>query len=71
MNRHFVEVKNKMKKLSGGLDIYKEEIVGCILSESGDVIREQRFPVSKKAVEKFVEGISNAEISFAHKHAKS
>ncbi|MEA3458771.1 MAG: IS110 family transposase [Thermodesulfobacteriota bacterium] len=54
-----------MKKLYGGLDIHKEKNVGCILNESGDVVREQCFPVSKKAVEKFVEGISNAEISFA------
>ena len=65
MDKHFIEVKNKMKKLYGGLDIHKEKNVGCILNESGDVIREQCFPVSKKAVEKFVDGISNAEISFA------
>ena len=54
-----------MERLYGGLDIHKEEIVGCILSETGDIIREQGFPVSKKAFEKFVDGISNAEISFA------
>ena len=54
-----------MKRLYGGLDIHKEKIAGCILNESGDVIREQCFPVSKKAIEKFVDGISNAEISFA------
>ena len=54
-----------MKKLYGGLDIHKEKIVGCILNESGDVIREKCFPASKKAFEKFVDGISNAEISFS------
>jgi len=46
MDKHFIEVR---------LDIHKEKNVGCILNESGDVIREQCFPVSKKAVEKFVD----------------
>jgi hypothetical protein len=26
MDKHFIEVKNKMKKLYGGLDIHKEKI---------------------------------------------
>ena len=65
MDKHFIEVIKKMKRLYGGLDIHKEKIAGCILNETGDIIREQGFPVSKKAFEKFVDGISNAEISFA------
>jgi len=51
--------------LYGGLDIHKETITGCILDYHGNVIREHLFPVKKKAVEKFTEGISNAEITFA------
>jgi transposase len=51
--------------LYGGLDIHKEQITGCILEESGAVFREHSFPVKKKAVEKFTEGISNANITFA------
>lgn len=54
-----------MEKMYGGLDIHKDNIVGCILNKAGDVKREHTFPVSKKAVEKFLEGFSNAEITFA------
>jgi transposase len=35
------------------------------MDESGSVIREHKFPTRKKAAEKFLEGISNAEITFA------
>jgi transposase len=53
------------EQLYGGLDIHKEQITGCILDDSGNVIREHSFPVNKKAVEKFTEGISNANVTFA------
>jgi transposase len=53
------------KELYGGLDIHKESITGCILDKSGTIFREHTFPMKKKAVEKFIEGISNADVTFA------
>jgi len=53
------------EKLYGGLDVHKEFITGCIMDVQGLVLREHSFPVRKEAVEKFTEGISNAEITFA------
>lgn len=52
-------------KLFGGLDIHKESITGCIMDGPGNIIREHSFPVKRKAVEKFTEGICNANITFA------
>ncbi|MBN2395400.1 MAG: IS110 family transposase [Candidatus Atribacteria bacterium] len=52
-------------KYYGGFDIHKESITGCILDEQGNVIREHKFPVKHKAVERFTEGIPNSNITFA------
>ena len=54
-----------MEKLTGGMDIHKEKLAGCILDENGNITREHIFPFSKEAVEKFLEGIPNSEITIA------
>ena len=51
--------------LYGGLDIHKESITGCVLDEQGMLVREHTFPPTKKAVESFTAGLSNADTIFA------
>ena len=50
MNKHFSEVKNKMEKMCGGIDIHKENLAGCIIDENGNISREHSFPFSKEAI---------------------
>jgi len=54
-----------MEKLYGGIDIHKENLVGCIMDGNGKTMREHIFPFSKKAVERFLCGIPNSEITIA------
>jgi transposase len=54
-----------MEKLSGGMDIHKEELAGCIMDENGNISREHIFPFNREAIERFLYGISNSEITIA------
>jgi len=54
-----------MEKLSGGIDIHKEKLVGCIMDENGNITRDHIFPYSKEAIERFLCGISSSEITIA------
>ena len=54
-----------MEKLYGGIDIHKENLVGCIMDKDGKITREHAFPSSKKAVEKFLLNISSSDITIA------
>ncbi len=65
MNKHFSEVKNKMEKLYGGIDIRKENLAGCIMDENGNISREHNFPFTREAIERFLYGIPNSEITIA------
>ena len=65
MNKHFNEVKNKMEKMQGGIDIHKENLAGCIMDENGNISREHNFPFSKKAIERFLCDVPNSEITIA------
>ena len=54
-----------MEKLSGGIDIHKEKLAGCIMDENGNITREHIFPFSKEAIERFLTGISSSELTIA------
>ena len=54
-----------MEKIYGGIDIHKENLAGCIMDKDGNIKREHTFPSSKKAVERFLCGIPNSEITIA------
>ena len=54
-----------MEKLSGGIDIHKEKLVGCIMDENGNITREHIFSFSKEAIERFLTGISSSELTIA------
>ena len=54
-----------MEKIYGGIDIHKEKLVGCIMDRDGNITREHTFPSSKKAVERFLCGIPNSELTIA------
>lgn len=54
-----------MEKLYGGIDIHKENLVGCIMDKDGTVTREHTFPSSKEAVERFLCGIPSPGITIA------
>jgi len=55
----------RMKKLSGGIDIHKENLAGCIMDVNGNITREHIFPSSKEAIERFLYEIPNSEITIA------
>jgi len=52
-----------MEKLYAGLDIHKEKLAGCIMDKDGTITREHTFPSSKKALERFLNGIPSSEIT--------
>ena len=54
-----------MEKLYGGIDIHKENLAGCIMDKNGNICREHSFPFSKEAIERFLYGIPNSEITLA------
>lgn len=54
-----------MEKLSGGIDIHREKLAGCIMDENGNITREHIFPFSKDAIERFLTGISSSELTIA------
>lgn len=54
-----------MKKLYAGLDIHKEKLAGCIMDKDGNITREHTFPSSKKAMERFLDGIPSPDITIA------
>jgi len=54
-----------MKKLYAGLDIHKEKLAGCIMDKDGNITREHTFPSSKKALERFLDGIPSSDITIA------
>lgn len=54
-----------MKKLYAGLDIHKEKLAGCIMDKDGNITREHTFPSSKKAMERFLDGIPSSDITIA------
>lgn len=54
-----------METLYGGIDIHKEKLAGCIMDKDGNITREHSFPSSKKAVERFLCGISSSGIKIA------
>jgi transposase len=54
-----------MEKLYGGMDIHKESLSGCIMDRDGNIDRRHTFPFTRKAIERFLEGIPNAGIIFA------
>jgi len=52
-----------MKELYAGVDIHKDEYVGCIMDKEGKVVREHSFPPTKEGAQSFlcgwpVEGIA-------------
>ena len=53
------------KNLYCGIDVHKESYTGCVMDASGNIVRENDFPPDKEAFERFVCGISNAEIEIA------
>ena len=54
-----------MEKLYCGIDTHKENLAGCIMDENGKITRQHIFPFSKEAVERFLYGIPNSEITLA------
>jgi transposase len=54
-----------MGKLYGGIDIHKESLSGCIMDKDGNIDRRHTFPFTRKAVEKFLDGIPNSGVTFA------
>jgi transposase len=52
-----------MEKLYAGLDIHKEKLAGCIMDKDGTITREHTFPSSKKALERFLNGIPSSDIT--------
>jgi len=54
-----------MEKLYAGLDIHKEKFAGCIMDKDGNITREHIFPSSKKALERFLNGIPSPDITIA------
>lgn len=54
-----------MEKLYAGLDIHKEKLAGCIMDKDGTITREHTFPSSKKALERFLNGIPSSDITIA------
>jgi len=54
-----------MEKLSCGMDIHKEKLAGCIMTQNGDITREHIFPFSIEAIERFLTGISSSELTVA------
>ena len=54
-----------MEKLYGGIDIHKENLAGCIMNKDGNIDRRHTFPYTRKAVEKFLQGIPNSGITIA------
>jgi transposase len=54
-----------MEKLYCGIDLHKENLTGCIMDKDGKIIRKHIFPSSKEAIERFLYGIPNSEITIA------
>jgi len=54
-----------MEKLYCGIDIHKENLAGCIMNKDGTITRQHIFPFSREAIERFLYGIPNSEITFA------
>jgi transposase len=54
-----------MEKLYCGIDLHKENLAGCIMNKDGKTIRKHIFPSSKEAIERFLYGIPNSEITIA------
>lgn len=54
-----------MDKLCCGIDIHKETFVGCIMDMKGTVVREHEFPANKAALERFISGIPNSQMTIA------
>jgi transposase len=54
-----------MEKMYGGMDIHKDSLSGCIMDRDGNIDRRHTFPFTRKAVERFLEGIPNSGIIFA------
>lgn len=46
-----------MKELYAGVDIHKDEYVGCIVDKEGKVVREHTFPPTKEGAESFFCGM--------------
>ena len=54
-----------MEKLYCGIDLHKEKLAGCIMDKDGKTTRKHTFPSSKEAIERFLYGIPNSEITIA------
>lgn len=54
-----------MKELYCGIDIHKENFVGCIMDKDGKVIREHYFPSTKEGIENFICGIPSPQLRIA------
>ena len=54
-----------MEKLYCGIDLHKENLAGCIMDKDGKTTRKHIFPSSKEAIERFLYGIPNSEITIA------
>jgi transposase len=54
-----------MEKLYCGIDLHKENLAGCIMNKDGKTTRKHIFPSSKEAIERFLYGIPNSEITIA------
>jgi transposase len=54
-----------MEKLYCGIDLHKEKLAGCIMDKDGKTTRKHIFPSSKEAIERFLYGIPNSEITIA------
>ena len=53
------------KNLYCGIDVHKDSYTGCVMDVGGNIVRENDFPPDKEAFERFVCGISNAEMEIA------
>lgn len=50
-----------MQELYAGVDIHKENYVGCIVDTQARIVRETHFPPTKEGIQSFICGMGPAE----------
>jgi hypothetical protein len=51
----------QMQELYAGVDIHKENYVGCIVDTQARIVRETHFPPTKEGIQSFICGMGPAE----------